>query len=186
MARIELFSDLLAAMQYTLSSGAAKKGADQAFEKKATRKRIFVPERAVRDQISFLSLSEDVQKKALELAEKHHPRWDRVTDIYSKRLLARNVNQVLGPDLITPVDFVLFWAKYPSYDQLGRIVDTDGGTGLAVRLASSLNIPCIHIDRPEFNDFYKCIARGDLVNMHKILNEMKSLMVMDSGATFRP
>ena len=46
--------------------------------------------------------------------------------------MARNTYQVLGLDLMSPVDFVICWTP------LGR---DDGGTGQAIRIANAHNIP---------------------------------------------
>lgn len=173
--RIEHFSAGLQRMRYTLRSGAAYRGADKAFEKGAIYKEIIVPEKAKQDQISFLSLPLSIQKDAMDLAQKYHPRWDAVKDLYSQRLLARNVVQILGKDLKTPVDFVMFWADRVTLNSSGIITNCSGGTGLGVRLASSLGIPCVHTSMPQFQDIYDSIGNADLSGLQKSLENIRQI-----------
>src|SRR3546814_3382313 len=53
--------------------------------------------------------------------------------------LTRNMGQVLGPELDKPARFVMPWT-----------VDggATGGTGQAIRIANSLNIPVLNLQRP--------------------------------------
>ena len=53
--------------------------------------------------------------------------------------MARNVYQILGLDLNTPVDFVICWTPCGSQTDKQRSIKT-GGTGLAISLADSLGI----------------------------------------------
>lgn len=85
--------------------------------------------------------------KAHELARQPHPAWDRLSQDV-QRLIARNVNQILGPGLDDPVRFVVCWAP-GSRMKNGLVVDVVGGTGLAVRLAASRDIPVFNLHEPE-------------------------------------
>lgn len=67
----------------------------------------------------------------MALAEKFHPAWHRCK-LGAKKLHARNGCQILGKDLQTPVDMVVCWTPG------GK---GGGGTGQAIRIAKSLNIP---------------------------------------------
>ncbi len=80
------------------------------------------------------------QAKAMELAEQHHPAWQKLTP-GAKRLMSRNCMQVMGPDLETPSSFVLCWTPGGS---------GSGGTGQAIRLAKQNGIPVFDMgsDRP--------------------------------------
>ena len=62
---------------------------------------------------------------AFEIAATIHPAWDRLTS-GARKLHARNVQQVLGVDLQTPVAFVVCWTPG------GR---AEGGTATAIKLA---------------------------------------------------
>ena len=50
-------------------------------------------------------------------------------------LMARNVHQILGPDLDNPAGMVLYWTKLPE----------QGGTTFGLFIARENNIPCIRV-----------------------------------------
>jgi hypothetical protein len=66
-----------------------------------------------------------------------HPAWDILSQ-GAQKLHARNVHQILGPDLSrpTPVEFVLCWTPD------AQVV---GGTATAIRLAQDRNIPVYNL-----------------------------------------
>lgn len=75
------------------------------------------------------------------IASRFHVAWEFLP-IYHQELHARNVPQVLGLDLETKSNLVVFCAnETPS----GTV---SGGTATAVKLARSLNIPTINIMDP--------------------------------------
>jgi ribA/ribD-fused uncharacterized protein len=126
----------LAELGWELSSGRAK-GADSAFERGCDSvkglKRIFRPH--------------DAQPKAFEIAEQLHPAWERMNE-YGQGLQARNVHQVLGPDLrkVVPVRFIVCWtSRGAAINEEGvSLLDPvttieDGGTGMAIRVANQWN-----------------------------------------------
>lgn len=146
LAMIEDVAEALARMGWGLRSGGAR-GADSAFEVGAGRvdgpMEIFLPT-ARRDVLHGIDASSlPVAGEARRIAQTLHPAWHRL-DGYVQRLMARNVNQVLGPCLDDPVRFVLCWAK-GSRLRDGHVVDVDGGTGLAVRLAASRGIEVFNL-----------------------------------------
>lgn len=125
----------LEARGFHLRSGGAAK-ADQAFAEGASvgARTIYVPWRGFND----LPDSEVVVAPTLSnwedaelVAEEAHPAWERCTP-GARKLLARNVYQILGDDLHTPVDFVIGWTD------AGR---GQGGTGQAYRIAKLLDDP---------------------------------------------
>jgi hypothetical protein len=59
-----------------------------------------------------------------------------------KSLMARNYHQVVGYDTFPQVSFVICCANYKSVDNMMQV---DGGTGQAVRIANSKNIPVVNI-----------------------------------------
>ena len=67
----------------------------------------------------------------MALAEKFHPAWNRCS-YGTKKLHARNGCQILGKNLQTPATMVVCWTPG------GK---GGGGTGQAIRIAKSLNIP---------------------------------------------
>jgi hypothetical protein len=67
-----------------------------------------------------------------------HPAWPRLSQ-GAQRLHARNCHQVLGLDLRTPSAFVVCWTPNGS---------GSGGTGTAIKLACSRNIPVFDLGKP--------------------------------------
>lgn len=113
-------------MGYTLHSGGAI-GADEAFATGGgARSRIYTVD--------------DVTSAAIELAKHYHPTWHKLSMI-GKSLMARNGFQVLGDDLVSPVDFVACWTPYG---------EVRGGTGQALRIAMDplWNIPVFNLYYP--------------------------------------
>ena len=125
---------------FCLLSGGAD-GADAAFEKGAKHKQIFLPW----DGFNGRFVDNDqyfVPPLNLDLVKKYHPKFASLSDA-CKKLMSRNSYQVLGPTLDTPVEFVLCWTKD------GK---ASGGTGQAIRIAESRNIPVFNFQRG-FEDF---------------------------------
>lgn len=112
----------LATLGYLLRSGGAR-GADQAFERGAARKKGSIE--------SFKSV--DATPEAIALSARFHPGWAHVVakGPYVVGLHGRNAMIVAGRDLKTPVAFVVCWTKD------GR---DSGGTGQAIRIALGYNI----------------------------------------------
>ena len=133
----------LSSQGYTLRSGGAE-GADTFFEEAAGRKDIFLPWKGFNNRPcrSTGTRSEYIQgptDDAVALAT-------RVIDNYNDRnqavrmLLARNMHQVMGEDLKTPVEFVICWTPD------GKVV---GGTGHAIKLARLKGVPVYNLARPK-------------------------------------
>jgi len=120
----------LAIQGYTLRSGAAP-GADTAFEWGAIagkgKTEIWLPWRGFDGHKSPLVPSDE----AFHMAAQFHPAWNRCSEA-AKKFHARNCHQVMGADLKTPSDFVLYWTKS------GK---AEGGTGQALRIARHFGIP---------------------------------------------
>jgi len=127
---------------YTLRSGGAE-GADTFFEEVAVLKEIFLPWkgfnkrpriREYSDRATYIQAPTDA---AVELARD-------IIDRYNERehgprmLLARNMHQVMGEDLSTPVEFVICWTLD------GKVA---GGTAHAIRLARRNRIPVYNLAR---------------------------------------
>ena len=60
--------------------------------------------------------------------------------------MARNAFQVLGPDLRQPSVFVVCWAPESRYDDKGKIMSVNGGTGQAIRIAYDKNIEVFNLN----------------------------------------
>ena len=74
-----------------------------------------------------INLGDSLEAEAI--AKSIHPAWERCSQ-GAKRLHSRNVGQILGRDLNTPTDLVLYWCK----EKFGK---PTGGTATAVNLGTS-------------------------------------------------
>jgi hypothetical protein len=141
-----------------LRSGGAE-GADSAFEAGARRAikeqqgsepLIYLPYPGFRGKsgITFAPNSQS-QKEATRIIRDLHPAWDRCSD-FAKKAHSRNAFQVLGSDLRTPSQFLIFYAEVIQ----GQI---QGGTRTAVVLAKKFQIPCFNLfyssTKPELKAF---------------------------------
>lgn len=133
---------------YTLRSGGAD-GADTAFEMIVNRKEIFLPWEGFNNNPSPYYV---IPPDAFIIAAKYHPYYMKLKDSV-KALMARNVQQVLGPTLDNHSEFVLCWTKD------GK---ASGGTGQAIRIAEAYNIPVFNI-RNGTDAFEEYISSGELV-----------------------
>lgn len=128
----------LAQRGWLLRSGHAP-GADQAFEigclSRDGKKEIFLPwdgfENAPHNDPDYIT--PNFSANVMQLASEIHPAWNKCNP-WVKKLHARNINQVIGPNDHTPVlsDLVICATKNAS---------GTGGTGQAIRLANRLGIP---------------------------------------------
>lgn len=136
----------LARRVYTLRSGAAK-GADSAFEfgcdAAQGHKEIWLPwlgYEGRRD--SNLTPNDDHHAMGAVI----HPAWFYLKD-GARALHARNVGQILGENLETPVDFVICYT-HDGVESHEQVTKNTGGTGTAIRLASMKGIPVINLANP--------------------------------------
>lgn len=121
---------------WTLRSGCAQ-GADTAFERGSTRTQLFLPWPWFEGRADSACCLTRPQPEAFEIAERFHPVWDRLSR-GTKALHARNVHQVLGPDVLSPTlsRFVICWTRG------GR-----GGASQATRIANHYGIPVFDLAR---------------------------------------
>jgi hypothetical protein len=124
---------------YTLYSGGAP-GADSAFEAGAgDSKVIFLPRKSFNgrkvDDVHYFKYTSE----AVDIAAQFHPLWTELSDA-AQDFHARNVHQVLGLDLKSPVEFVVCWT-WPN---------AMGGTGQAIRIANHYNIPVFNLQVTTF------------------------------------
>lgn len=138
---MESAATVLADLNVTLRSGGAQ-GSDKAFERGCDavkgRKEIFLPWKGFEGSKSLLYA---IPTKAFVLASKFHPGWAAMEAGGKQGALkmhARNVLQILGAHLDSPVRGVICWTKG------GR---GEGGTGQALRVASSRHIPVLDLGR---------------------------------------
>lgn len=121
---------------FILRTGGAR-GADQAFEAGAgPETRMYLPWRGFEGKEGIVC---GASERLAAVAEKFHPAWGRLSQ-GAKRLMTRNVAQVLGDDNETvPSKFVLCWTPG------GK---AGGGTGQAIRIAKHYGIPVFDLAVP--------------------------------------
>jgi hypothetical protein len=126
---------------YILRSGGAD-GADLAFEKDIDKKDIFLPWKGFNNNTSSLF---NIWPQAFDIASEHHRSW-KYLKTPVKRLMARNVHQVLGIGLDRPSDFLICWTidGATNKEEVGK--DT-GGTGLAIGVADTYNVPIYNLQK---------------------------------------
>ena len=126
---------------FILRSGGAV-GADTAFDKGATRKEIFLPWNGFNglweDNSHFVVSDPEILAEAERIAAMIHPRFQNL-GFAARKLHVRNVFQILGENLDTPVDYVVYWCPMDSKG------NPKGGTATAVNLARKLKIPEIFV-----------------------------------------
>jgi hypothetical protein len=139
-------AERLSALGYTMRSGHAP-GADSAFEVASQNSEIYLPWSSFENNRPVVGsyIQSQATDAAMQLAAHIHPAWDRL-DCGPRALHARNMHQILGRDLQSPVDFVVCYTPDGSLTGYGS--DT-GGTATSLRLAYRSNIPVINIKRPE-------------------------------------
>jgi hypothetical protein len=142
---------------WTLRSGGAE-GADSAFERGCDSrqgvKEVWLPWRGfggrtgpgvqALDDVPF-----DVVTTASEIAASVHPVWSNLTQGV-KKLHTRNVFQVLGANLNTPVKLVLCWTPG------ARVI---GGTATAIHIAESRGIPVVNMASADWQARFQIAAR---------------------------
>lgn len=134
--------------EFILRSGSAP-GADEAFEKGVTNnnKEIYIPWKGFAGNDSQLYTQSD---EAFYIASQYHPNWKNLKESV-KKLMARNVHQVLGKDLKSPVYFVLTWTPDGCESHKTRSQKT-GGTGQAISIASENDIPIFNMKNIIWSD----------------------------------
>jgi len=128
---------------WCLRSGAAK-GADRAFEDGCNygngKKDICLPWKGFSEHSSKNYV---ISESALKIAEQIHPLWHKLTHSVQS-LHARNVHQILGVDLNTPVSLVVCWTPDGCENKKQRSIET-GGTATAIVCASDRGIPVYNL-----------------------------------------
>lgn len=159
---------LLASHGLTLRSGGAD-GADRAFEAGCDiaqgNKEIWLPWANFNDNKSDLVLESPIPSKVVEIASHIYSRWDSCSQV-SKQLHARNVYQILGHDLSTPVDYVVGWSS--------REVTDTGGTMFGIHLALEWDIPVYNFYEPSRREAFMTKLEFALYNEH-ILSTIPTL-----------
>lgn len=129
MKKMTSIASELEALGFILRSGGAD-GADKAFAdgvKDKKHKEIYLPWRGFN---AIDSKFDTPSEKALEIAERFHPAWNKLSD-GGKKLQGRNSHILLGESCQSTASFVICWTEN------GRAV---GGTGQGLRIASTYGI----------------------------------------------
>ena len=140
--KFEKIAKYLRGEGWTLRSG----GADSAFEAGALKKEIYLPWKGFNENESSLFTQSE---RAREIARKHYDRWDSAKESVRK-LMARNVHQVLGPNCDNPSQFVVCWTEG------GKRV---GGTALALSIADEYRIPIFNFYKDQTNELWKFLNK---------------------------
>lgn len=128
----ENIANKLSLIGYTLRSGGAD-GMDKAFEKGASKKRIYY--------------ASDATLASMIIAEKFHPAWSSMKS-YGKMLHGRNSFQVLGDDLNTLSEFLICWTPDGCICHQDRSIKT-GGTGTAISIANYFGVKVFNLKRDD-------------------------------------
>lgn len=137
LVRMRILADCLASQGFTLRSGGAS-GADRAFEEgcdlSTGSKEIYLPWKSFNGNSSpfYPPSSEAINYLRTVLDPTHFSRLSRSMIL----LHARNVHQVLGPDLSAPSKFIICWTRG------GKLV---GGTATALKIAIKEDIPIYNL-----------------------------------------
>ncbi len=138
---------------YILRTGGAY-GADKAFADGCTNKEIFVPWAGY----NGLPLKYPVPDEASIIAAKHHPLWFKLPQ-GAKKMMARNVLQILGPTLDKPSSLVVCWTRDGCTTTKERSWKT-GGTGQAISIANTYNIPVYNLARKDHLGIYNKMVKA--------------------------
>jgi len=159
LAQLEELGARLARLGWTLRTGMSP-GADQAFYRGALGAggdvELYLPcpdfqaQARLADERGRVRVSERPTRAAVALAARFYmaaagEAWPTLGDC-ARALLARDVHQVLGRDLDSPVRFVVCWT--PGGGRDGRD-PRSGGTGQALRIAAARSLPVFNIANPE-------------------------------------
>lgn len=140
---IKALARKLDSLGYILRSGGAN-GFDSFIESGATNKRIYLPwplfnNLSGAEYVELNNVPTKIRWEAENIASQIHPNWKYLSS-GARKLMTRNVFQVLSEDLKTPSKFLICWTPK------GEIV---GGTALSIKLALAHDIPVFNLAKPE-------------------------------------
>jgi hypothetical protein len=135
MTRIATHLDSLGKI---LRSGGAK-GADNAFLQGASLPaQLYLPYQGFNGHQGIVIQDQEILWNATEIAAGIHENWATYAD-FARKAHLRSVFQVLGGDLKSPSDFLIFWAVADGHGNI------EGGTRTAVALAQERSIPSYNL-----------------------------------------
>lgn len=177
IALMERLASHLAKNGYILHSGGAD-GADSAFENGCKSvggdMKIFLPSAGWNKRPRTSQYIVPNMSDSIEIASKAHPGWMYLGEFVQK-LHARNVNQVLGEDLSSPVEFAVCWTPDGAITK-GETSKKTGGTGQAIRIACEYGVPVYNLFRPD----HRRIVEGWMSEQ----NQMKTFKLSPSDFAF--
>lgn len=135
----ELAAQALADAGWTLRSGHAE-GMDRAFGRGAgAHAEVYLPWPSFEapEPVFGDVVFDRPTAEARDLASHYHPAWAKLSDPV-RALHARNMHEVLGRELDSPVTFVVCWTPG---------AEMTGGTAQALRLAQARSIPIFNLAR---------------------------------------
>lgn len=146
-AILEVMTNLAAKLSergFILRSGGAK-GADTAFEAGANNKIIYyINQFTINGKDEYRYNPENLKEARIKMVyHEIHPAWQYLKE-YAKELHTRNVFQVLGENLNEPSKFVICWTP-DGAETVTECSRVTGGTGTAIKLADTYNIPVFNL-----------------------------------------
>ncbi len=167
--RMKRLAERLALRGLILRTGGAP-GANSAFAagvKSAGLRDIYLPWQNFNRKISPFC---DPSEASLKMAESYHPAWARLT-LSGRKLMACNVEQVLGHDLKTPALFVVTWSPDGAEDY--NTTPATGESAQIIRTAFDHGIPIFNLQRgPQ-----RLVELGEFLKKQKIVTELKQDVV---------
>ena len=155
----------LARRGWTLRTGLSP-GADQAFFRGALtgggRVELYLPRPGFQAGARVAARGHPVRVlpaptgAALALAACVHPAWEELSTA-TRALRARDVHEVLGSELSSPVGLLVCWTPDGSLDGEGPGA---GGTGQALRVAAAHGVPVLNVRRRKHMRRLRGLARG--------------------------
>lgn len=146
---------------YTLRTGGAP-GCDQAFLSQAGKKaEVYVPWR----NFEGFPMLWDIPTKAYEMAVAFQPSLNKAK-ISVVSMHARNMMQVLGPDLLSRSDFVVCYTangRYENYEGYTHCCGTDS----AITCARANGIPVINLGSPGWAELLSAITEIDFLELEQ-------------------
>lgn len=134
---------------WVLRSGGAD-GADTAFEEGGNDKEIYLPWPHFNNNPSRICR---VTEEAITESLKFHPTPHKLSNAVRK-IMGRNLYQVVGLDFKSPSKFVVCWTPFPTEDALDPKLGI-GGTGQAIRIANHYCIPIYNLREADAIDKLK-------------------------------
>lgn len=156
---IKIFEEVakkLEELGYTYRSGGNDSELDQRVSAIMSKKEVYLPWKGFNDLDSEYNYPSE---KARDIANKYHPIYNEL-GFAVQAIVARMSHRVLGPDCLTPVDFLLCWTDDGVETHKARTTKT-GTVGQVISIANDHNIPvfnfCNFDAKQRFIDYLKTV-----------------------------